>query len=116
MLLIFSGVRGSYITCIHVQCHYVLKGKLSEERGHQRTEYIKLIHTMANDHSTAGLPYANVAENIILDGQQNKYDKFNHIHSTNNDMLANIDPDVNNMNPNSILKIMQNYDTSIEFN
>ena len=68
------GVCGSYITCIHVQSHYVLKGKLSEEGGHQLTEYIKLIQTMANDHSMAGLPFANVAGTIILDGQQNKYD------------------------------------------
>ena len=57
---------------------------------------------MANDNSMAGLPFANVAETIILDGQQNKYDKFNYIHSTNKDMLTNIDPDVNNMNPNSL--------------
>ena len=68
--------------------------------GHQTTEYIKLIQTMANDHSMAGLPFANVAETIILDGQQNNYDKFNYIHSTNNDISTNIDPDVNNMNPN----------------
>ena len=60
--------------------------------GHQRAEYIKRIHTMANDHSMAGLPFANVVETIILDGQQNKYDKFNYIHSTNNDMLTNIGP------------------------
>ena len=57
---------------------------------------------MANDHSMAGLPFANVAETIIRDGQQNEFDKFNYIHSTNNDMLTNIDPDVNNMNPNSL--------------
>ena len=71
---------------------------------------------MANDHSMAGLPFANVAETIILDGQQNKYDKFNYIHSTNNDMLTNIDPDVNNMDPNSLKNQCKNYDTSIEFN
>ena len=45
-----------------------------------------------------------------------KYDKFNYIHSTNNDMLTNIDPDVNNMNPNSLKNQCKNYDTSIEFN
>ena len=33
MLLIFSGVCSSYITCIHVPSHYVLNGKLSEEWG-----------------------------------------------------------------------------------
>ena len=57
---------------------------------------------MANDHSMVGLPFVNVAESIILDGQQNNYDKFNYINSTNNDMLTNIDPDVNNMNPNGL--------------
>ena len=111
ILLIFSSVCGYYIKCIHVQSHYVLMGKLREEGEHQRTEYIKLIHTMANNHSMAGLPFANVAETIILDGQQNNYDKFNYIHSTNNDMLTNIDPDVNNMNPNSLKNQCKNYDT-----
>ena len=67
-------------TCIQVQSHYVLKGKLSEEGGYQPIEYVKLIQTMANDHSMAGLPFTNVAESIMLDGQQNNYDKFNYIY------------------------------------
>ena len=71
---------------------------------------------MANDHSMAGLSFANVAEIIILDGQQNKYDKFDYINLNNNDMLINIDSDVNNMNPNSLKNQYKNYDTSIEFN
>ena len=50
----------------------------------------------------ADVPFGNVAESIILDGQQNNYDKFNYIHSTNNNMLTNIDPGINNMNPNGL--------------
>ena len=93
MLLIFSGVRGSYITCIHVQSHYVLKGKLSEEGGAISEQSISNLYIpMAND------------------------DKFSYIHSTNNDMLTKIDPNVNNMNPNSLKYQCENYDTSIEFN
>ena len=61
---------------------------------------------MANYHYMTGLPFANVAETIILDGQQ-KYERFNFIHSTNNYMLTNIDADVNNMNPNSPKKSIQ---------
>ena len=64
--------------------------------------FTQLMQTMADDHSMAGLPFANVADSIILDGQQNNYDKFNYINSTNNDMFTNINPDVNNMNPNDL--------------
>ena len=59
------------------------------------------------------LPFANVAETIILDGQQNKYDKYNYNNSTNNDMLTNIDLYVNNMNLNSLKNQCKHYDTSI---
>ena len=38
----------------------------------------------------------------MLDYQQNNDDKTNYLHSTNNDMLADIDPDINNMNPNGL--------------
>ena len=96
-LLIFNGVCGSYVTYLQVQYHYVLNDELSEEGGHQPTEYIELIQTMANDHSMAGLPFADVAENIILHAQHNNYNKFNYINSTNTDMLTNIDLDGNNM-------------------
>ena len=52
----------------------------------------------------------------MLEDQQNNYDKNNLIHSTNNDMLANIDPDMNNMNPNCFKNKCKLYDTSLEFN
>ena len=48
----------------------------------------------------------------MLDDQQNNDDKTN---STNNDMLADIDPDINNMNPNGLQKQCR-YNTSLEFN
>ena len=55
---------------------------------------------MANPNLTDGLPFANVTENIMLNDQKNNYKKAQHLYYTNNDMLANIDPDINNMNPN----------------
>ena len=53
--------------------------------------------------------------NTILDDQQNNYDKHKYLHSTNNDMLDNIDPDINNINPNSFKNQCQYYETSLEF-
>ena len=92
-----------FITCIQVQSYCILKGELSKEAG---SSAIRVYQTYTdhgyNDHSMAGLPFVNVAESILLDGQQNNYDKFNYINSTNNDMLTIIDPDVNNMNPNGL--------------
>ena len=49
-----------------------------------------------------GLPFANVAENIMLDDQQNNNGNNNLLNFTNNDMLANIDPDIINMSPNCL--------------
>ena len=71
---------------------------------------------MADKHSIYCLPFANVAEDIMLYDQQNNNGNNNLLHSTNNDMLANIDPDVNNMNPNSFKNQCKYYDTSLEFN
>ena len=52
----------------------------------------------------------------MLDDQQNNYDKTNYLYSTNNDMLADIDHDINNINPNGLQKQWRYYDTSLEFN
>ena len=71
---------------------------------------------MANNNVMYGLPFANLPEKIMLDDQQNNDDKTNYLHSTNNDMLADIDPDINNMNPNGLQKQCRYYDTSLEFN
>ena len=71
---------------------------------------------MANNNVMYGLPFANLPEKIMLDHQQNNDDKTNYLHSTNNDILADIDPDINNMNPNGIQKQCRYYDTSREFN
>ena len=71
---------------------------------------------MANNNVMYGLPFANLPEKIMLDDQQNNDDKTNYLHSTNNDMLADIDPDINNMNPNGLQKHCRYYDTSLEFN
>ena len=71
---------------------------------------------MANNNVMYGLPFANLSEKIMLDDQQNNDDKTNYLHSTNNDMLADIDPDINNMNPNGLQKQCRYYDTSLEFN
>ena len=62
---------------------------------------------MANYNSRYGLAFANGVMNTILDAQQNNFDKHKYLHSTNNDMLDNIDPDINNINPNSFKKSMQ---------
>ena len=59
---------------------------------------------MADNNVMYGLPFANLREKIMLDDQQNDYDKTNYLHSTNNDMLADIDPNINNMNPNGLQK------------
>ena len=62
------------------------------------------------------LPFANVTENIMLNDQQKLYKKAQYLYCTNNDMLANIDPDINNLNPNGLTNQCKYYDTSLEFN
>ena len=71
---------------------------------------------MANHNLMDSLTFANVTENIMLNDQKNNYKKTQHLYCTNNDMLANIDPDINNMNPNGLTKQCKYYDTSLEFN
>ena len=71
---------------------------------------------MANYNSMYGLPFTNGVVNTILDDQQNNYEKHKYIYSTNNDMLDNIDPDINNINPNSLNSQCKYYNTSLEFN
>ena len=51
----------------------------------------------------------------MLDDQQNNYKIAQYLYCTNNDMLANIDPDINNMNPNGLTNQCKYYDTSLEF-
>ena len=71
---------------------------------------------MANIHLMDSLPFANVTENIMLNDQQKLYKKARYLYCTNNDMLANIDPDINNLNPNGLTNQCKYYDTSLEFN
>ena len=71
---------------------------------------------MANIHLMDSLPFANVTENIMLNDQQKLYKKAQYLYCTNNDMLANIDPDINNLNPNGLTNQCKYYDTTLEFN
>ena len=71
---------------------------------------------MANAQFMHNLPFANVAENAFKDNNTSEYNNVNLIPSTNNDMLADIDPDINNIFLNDLKNQCKNYDTSIEFN
>ena len=66
---------------------------------------------MVDNNVMFGLSFVNLSENIMLDDQQTNF-----LHSTNNDMLAEIDPGINNMNRNDLQKQCRYYETSLEFN
>ena len=57
---------------------------------------------MANTIIMKNLPFANVSENEMLDKtiSQNNYYDINSFPSSNNDILTDIDPDINNLIPN----------------
>ena len=71
---------------------------------------------MANLHLMDSLPFANVTENIMLNDQPKPYKKAQYLYCTNNYMLANIDSDINNLNPNGLTNQCKYDDTSLEFN
>ena len=71
---------------------------------------------MASSKDLNNLPFANVAENVILDNTKCTYNSFIHHSSTNYDNLADIDPDINNISPNNLSKQCKAYDTSFELN
>ena len=62
------------------------------------------------------LPFANVSENVMLDKNRshNNYCNINSLPSSNNDLLTDIDPDINNLNPNGLKNQCKSYDTSSE--
>ena len=59
---------------------------------------------MANSLILDNLPVANVADNVVFDRNinQNVYSDINNLPSSNNDVLNDIDPDINNLIPNCI--------------
>ena len=71
---------------------------------------------MANSLFMDNLPFANVSENVMLDKNrsQNNYCDINSLPSSSNDILTDIDPDINNLNPNGLKNQCKSYDTSSE--
>ena len=101
-----------YNACILVLSHYTTKGKHQGEVIYFFTctrGCIQNTPTMANYLFMDNLPFANVSENVMLDKNrsQNSYGDFNRVLSSNNDLLTDIDPDINNLNPNGLKKSMQ---------
>ena len=69
------------------------------------------------DHLTLNnLPFANVADNAWLDNYRshNNYFDINNLPSSNNDILTDIYPDINNLIPNGLKNQCKGYDTSNE--
>ena len=71
---------------------------------------------MANSLFMDNLPFANVSENVMLDKNRslNNYCDINSLLSSNNDILTDIDPDINNLNPNGLKNQCKSYHTSSE--
>ena len=71
---------------------------------------------MANSIILENLPFANVADNVMFDRNinQNGYCDINSLPSSNNDVLNDIDPDINNLIPNCMQNQCNGYDTSSE--
>ena len=71
---------------------------------------------MANSLIMANLPFANVADNVMVDETitQNVYCNIHKLPSSNNDVLNDIDPDINNLIPNCLKNQCKAYDTSSE--
>ena len=61
---------------------------------------------MANSLILDNLPFTNVADNVVFDRNinQNVYCDINNLPSSDNDVLNDIDPDINNLIPNCIKK------------
>ena len=72
---------------------------------------------MANTYCMKDLPFASVPEKEMLDKiiTQNNYCGINSFPSSNNDILTDLDPDINNLIPNGLKNQCKGYDTSSEF-
>ena len=77
---------------------------------------IQCTPTMANSLTMDYLPFANVADNVMLDRNRSLtiYRDINNLPSSNNDVLNDIDPDINNLIPNGLTNQCKGYDTSSE--
>ena len=96
-----------YNTCIPVLSHYTAKGKHKWGENHIFTSThgcIQNTPTMANTLSIKDLPFASVSENEMLDKivTQNNYCDINSFPSSNNDILTDLYPDINNLIPNGL--------------
>ena len=62
------------------------------------------------------LPFANLDDNVMLDRNLtlNVYCDINNLPSSNNDVMNDIDPDINNLIPNCVKNQCKCYDTSSE--
>ena len=71
---------------------------------------------MVNTLSMKDLPFASVYENEMLDKiiTQNNYCDINSFPSSNNDILSDLDPDINNLIPNGLKNECKGYETSSE--
>ena len=71
---------------------------------------------MANSLILDNLPFANVADNVMFDRNmnQNGYCDINNVPSSNNDVLNDIDPDINNLIPNCMQNQCKGYDKASE--
>ena len=98
-----------YITCRHVHYHNTAKG--NQGGGFKLFTYThgctQRSLTMANHLILNNLPFVNVSDNAWLDNcrPHNNYYDINNLPSSNNDILTDIDPDINNLVPNGCKKI-----------
>ena len=108
----------SSLSCILVLSHYTPKGKC--QGGGllfaSTRVCIQCTPTMANSLIVDYLPFANVADNVMLDRNrsQNIYRDINNLSSPNTNVLNDIDPDINNLIPNGLKHQCKGYDTSSE--
>ena len=60
--------------------------------------------TQVNSLFMDNLPFANVSENVMLDKNRSQINfcDINSLPSSNNDILTDIDPDINNVTPNGL--------------
>ena len=107
MLLLYYNIQVicMYNTCILVLSHYTAKGKHKwGGNAHFTSTHgcIQSTLTMANTYCMKDLPFASVSENEMLDKiiTQNNYCDINSFPSSNNYILTDLDPDINNLIPN----------------
>ena len=111
MLLLYYNIQVicMHNTCILVLSHYTAKGKHGEGMHIFTSTHgcIQSTRTMANTYCMKDLPFASVSDNEMLDKiiTQNNYCDINSFPSSNNDILTDLDPDINNLIPNGLKKI-----------